>query len=91
MKELKKTGHIVICNSTYSTINSTSGAFTYETNPNTYNTQLDVHIDSGHCTMQNINFKHKPAGTNSNYGKLNPDAFDINPPYRTVYMYRRVA
>ena len=88
---VEKTGQIVIRNSQYSTINSTSGAFTYETNPNTYNTQLDIKSDSCHCTMKNINFSLIPVGTNSYYGNNNPVPIELEPPYRTVYMYRRVA
>ena len=60
-------------------------------NPNIVNTQLDIKSDSCHCTMQNINFSTIPAGTNLNCGYNNPVPIELEPPYRTIYTYRRVA
>ena len=63
------TGQIIFHNSEFSTINTTSGVFTHETNQNKYNTQLEIYSESGKCTIQNINFSHKPAGGISYVGK----------------------
>ena len=83
-------GRIVIRNSQYSTVNNTSGVFSHETNPNTYNTQLEIYSDPGNCSMQNVKFNHTPSGTLNNVGKNPPDAITHIPPYRTVFIYRRI-
>ena len=84
------TGRIVIRSSTYSTVNTASGVFSVEANSGTYNTQLEIVSDPGNCRMQNVNFSYTPAGSLSNVGQTPPDAITHIPPYRTVFMYRRI-